>query len=62
MPEPGGALVKCRIAAQAIGVKPVTIIKWIRRKRIDGIKHAGRWYVRRSALNALLASQSQMQT
>lgn len=58
MPKPGGKLVRASIAARSLGLHVETIRTWIRKKKIDGVRLAGRWYVFRSALEKIQETQS----
>lgn len=58
MPVPGGALVSARIVARTLGLNILTIRRWIRKGRLDGLKISGRWYVKRDSLDRLLATRA----
>lgn len=62
MPKPGGKLVRATVAAETLGLCHETMRRWIRSRKISGVRVAGHWYVHREALDKILAAQSAVET
>lgn len=62
MPKPGGKLVRVTVAAEALGLCHETVRRWIRTKRISGVRIARNWYVHRESLEKIMATRCTVDT
>jgi excisionase family DNA binding protein len=52
------SLLSVEEGAQKLGLHPVTLRKWLREKRISGVKVGRKWKLRESDLRAFVAANA----